>query len=869
MPSKLPTGSARITDLDLDRLVRKARRNLARGRSPRYGFSTLEAERLATRYSRFEDTRDDDGFLTESALVLHRPGTPRPWLHLMCSNHDRETGIVGSFWEAAGLGFLCYDTVLAGPVTSHKDTSYVPTAPRSTDVREFFLREAREGGRARIWHMLPQVGRDAGKYSGYSCRYGLGWVTIESARNGIRSRLRAFVPVDDPCEVWTVSLTNASSSRRKIQLFVRVNWGLESHPAYYFDPRVTSLGQHLKDLRAIVALNRHKANALPRTGFMMSSVAFQGYDLSGEDFTGGGHFRAFPRAVEEGRCRNSPGRQPYLGLVGALQFDLVLPPRGSRTLHIVVGRTESAEADRRRHLRALRRKLFASRGVEREFVRVQQSWRKMLSRASLSTPDAEVDRCYNVWLKYQQHNTARFTRALDQIGYRDVLQDLLGISSFNPEYVREHLPTVLNHQLADGRAIRQFFRHPNTNAPNDERMYADSPVWIADTLVTYLEETGDFDLLQEQVGWYDLATHRQDNRTKKSVYEHALMALEGLFRNRGQRGLCLIGHGDWNDALDGLSKRGKGVSTWLSVALIFASQRMLRLAQHLNDRATARLLTEIIRTMTGVVNASAWDGGHYVFGFNDDGVAIGSDACEEGRIHAVTNAWTLFTGVAAAAGREEQVLRAMKRLWTPLGVTTVDRPYTQKSRDLAGRIADIMPGQFENGAVYTHGHAFYLYALAALGRADEAYSELKLSLPDNTFPDIATGPPHQQSNFAVGPSHPDFGMNLYSNSTGSANWYLRMIERMIGVRAEFDGLRIRPAAPAAWQQYRARKRFRGLDFRFDFDRVGGRSQVESVTVHGKPLAPVNGAYRIPLMGLRAGRPIEVHVIGGGERAARR
>ena len=63
------------------------------------------------------------------------------------------------------------------------------------------------------------------------------------------------------------------------------------------------------------------------------------------------------------------------------------------------------------------------------------------------TPDEEVDRIYNVWLKYQQHNTARFTRALDQIGYRDVLQDLLGLCSFNPEYVRAHLPTVLNYQL--------------------------------------------------------------------------------------------------------------------------------------------------------------------------------------------------------------------------------------------------------------------------------------------------------------------------------------------------------------------------------------------------------------------------------------
>ena len=117
-------------------------------------------------------------------------------------------------------------------------------------------------------------------------------------------------------------------------------------------------------------------------------------------------------------------------------------------------------------------------------------------------------------------------------------------------------------------------------------MYADSPVWIADTLVSYLEETGDFAFLDQQVGFYDLATHRQDNTVTKSIYEHALTALEGLFRHRGQHGLCLIGHGDWNDALDGLSKRGQGVSTWLSMALIFASQRMLRLARHLRDTKT-------------------------------------------------------------------------------------------------------------------------------------------------------------------------------------------------------------------------------------------------------------------------------------------
>jgi cellobiose phosphorylase len=849
----------RRAEAHLDRLAAKARRNLTQRKSPRVGFTRAEAEALATRYSTFESTRDGEGFLVDGQLAIHRPDTPRPWLHLMTSNHDSVYGVMGSFWEATGLGFLCYETVLAGPVTSHHDPSYVPTAPRTTDVREFFLREEM-GKQALVWHMLPQVGRDADQYSDYECRYGLGWVSVESARNGIHSELRVFVPVDDPCEVWTIRLTNLTGRRRKLQLFTRVNWGLETHPSYYFDPRVVSEGQHLQNLRALVALNNDKGNALPRTGFMMSSAAFQGYDLSGEAFTGGGHYRFFPRAVMEGKCRNSIGRQPYLGLVGALQYSMTIAAGASKTIHILVGTTSREPARRRRHLAALRRRLLGVGGVDREFARLGASWHRMLTRVALRSPDEEVDRVYNIWLKYQQHNTARLTRALDQVGYRDVLQDLLGLCNFNPEFVRAFLPIALNHQLADGRAIRQFFKYPGTKAPNDERMYADSSVWIADTLVTYLEETGDFDILDKQVGFYDLGTHRQDNTTKRSVYEHALLAVKGIYRNRGQRGLCLIGHGDWNDALDGLSKRGQGVSTWLSIALIYAAERLLKLARHLEDGKNARLMEEIIAIMTEAVNDAAWDDDHYVFGFNDDGLAIGTNASEEGRMHATVNAWALFTGVAAAAGREEKLLEAFQRLWSPVGTVLIHPPYTHKSREIAGRIADITPGQFENGAIYTHGHSFFLYGLVCRGYREMAYSELRLSLPGNTFLDVSTGPPHQQSNFAVGPSHPDFGTNLYSNFSGSTAWYLRTIDRMVGVLADFDGLRVSPAAPSAWKEYQLRKQFRGIIYHFRFHHHSGRSQVKSVTIDGKPLAPVAGEWKITLPGRRPKRSTHVEVV---------
>ncbi len=478
----------------------------------------------------------------------------------------------------------------------------------------------------------------------------------------------------------------------------------------------------------------------------------------------------------------------------------------------------------------------------------------------LRSPDEEIDRSYNIWLKYQQHNTARFTRALDQVGYRDVLQDILGLCAFDPQYVRNLLPIVLNHQLRDGRAIRQFFKYPGTNAPNDERMYGDSPVWIPDTLVTYLEETGDFDLLRRKVGFYDLRAHRQDNRDRKSVYEHALLALEGLFRTRGQRGLCLIGHGDWNDAMDGLSKRGKGVSTWLSIALVHAAKRLLKLSRYLRDGRTADLMEDIISTVTQAVNDNAWDRDHYVFGFNDDGAALGANSSAEGRIHAPVNVWALLSGVAAAAGREEQLLKTLKKLSTPLGLALLDPPYTHKSRGEAGRIADIAPGQFENGSIYTHIHAFYSYALACTGRGSQAYRELKQAFPGNTFPDLATGPPHQQSNFAVGPSHPNFGINLYSNFTGSTAWYLRAIDRMVGVLADFDGLRVAPAAPEQWEEYELRKHFRGAEYRFRFRHESGRSEVRAVAVDGKSLEPVQGEFKLALPRPRRRKPIEVEVV---------
>jgi len=264
----------------LDCLVQKGHRALREGK-PLSGILTIdELDILRRRYSHFKDERDREGFLIGGSHLVTKVSTPKPFLHLISSNHSREFGAYGSFWDGSGAGFSCLETVLAGPVISHKDNSYVPTAPRSTDHRHFYLREEPSTGKPRIWHVFPQRGVEEEAYDESTCEQGLGTVRIVSERNGIAAELLVYVPVNHPLEVWRIRLVNQGGGRRKLDFFLWLNWGLESYPGYYFDPRVVSQGCLYEGLNALVALNRDQNNKHPRTGFLMSRIPFDSFDIS-------------------------------------------------------------------------------------------------------------------------------------------------------------------------------------------------------------------------------------------------------------------------------------------------------------------------------------------------------------------------------------------------------------------------------------------------------------------------------------------------------------------------------------------------------------------------------------------------------------
>jgi cellobiose phosphorylase len=176
-------------------------------------------------------------------------------------------------------------------------------------------------------------------------------------------------------------------------------------------------------------------------------------------------------------------------MVGVLQCELELEPEEEREVNFLLGVAFSEE-----EVGKLKSKYLSGMVVEKALENLKQYWNEKIEVANVKTPDEDFNRAVNIWLKYQLTQTRRVTRGLDR-GYRDILTDLRGYIPLGPECVKRYLLETLKYQYADGSAMRQW---SEVGGPHDLRNYKDSPSWIPDTLASYVKETGDIAILDEE-----------------------------------------------------------------------------------------------------------------------------------------------------------------------------------------------------------------------------------------------------------------------------------------------------------------------------------------------------------------------------------
>ena len=468
----------------------------------------------------------------------------------------------------------------------------------------------------------------------------------------------------------------------------------------------------------------------------------------------------------------------------------------------------------------------------------------------IETPDCELDHFVNHWLPRQVFYHGDVNRLTTDPQTRNYLQDNMGMSYLKPQVARRAFLHALSQQdpsgampdgilLIEGAELKYINQVPHT----------DHCVWLPVCLRAYLDETNDYAILQEQV------TDRDGERL--TVFERIHRAMRWLLKARDERGLSYIAQGDWCDPMNMVGYKGKGVSGWLSVATAYALNLWADVCAGENASAPTAEFRAGADAINRAVNSHLWDGQWFGRGITDDGTVFGTRGDKEGRIFLNPQSWAILSGAANEAQRKLMLQAIEEQLETPYGVMILAPSFTAM-RDDIGRVTQKFPGSAENGSVYNHASAFYIYSLYSIGEQDKAFRILRQLLPGPDpadykqrgqlpvfIPNYYRGAYHQHPRTA--------GRSSQLFNTGTVSWMYRcLVEGLFGVKGDKQGLAIRPQLPSHWNQAKVVREFRGATFKILMRREASAANT-SVVVDGCTL-PTNRITQF-----EAGRTYQVDV----------
>lgn len=769
------------------------------------------------------------GYFDESAreYVITRPDTPRAWSNYLGSR--RYGGIIT---QGAG-GYSFARSPAEGRILRHRYNSI----PMDLPGRQFYLRDQDSGD---FWAAAWQATGKPLDQQSCVTRFGTGYAVIASEYDGLLAESTYFIPLDAEFEYWRLKVTNKSAATRRVRVFAfcefTTEWNLINdllnlqYAQYIGRARFEDGFIAASSCANLPSDPEHFANRdQSRHWWMTQCLApITGHDGDRESFIGPyGDFRA-PAAVVAGACANRDGSSD--NTCGALQSDLTLAPGQSADVLILLGIGKAEEAGRR-----VRDTFGNLAAFDREFVRLKQHWHGLLDGCRVKTPDPAFDAMINTWGAYNALMTFEWSRSCslvytgdqrDGYGFRDTVQDCLGVTALAPAAVRERLLLMLSAQDATGGAqpeVRPWSHAPGRMPPTPPSHYrSDDCLWFFNTIPAYVAETGD-------TAFYDVLVPYAD-QGQATVLGHLRRALEFNLERLGANGIPCGLLADWNDCLK-LGYRGE--SLFVAFQLRFGLQTYARIADDLGETREAEWARRECAKLDKAIQAIAWDGDWFRWAIAEDGTIFGTRHSPEGQVYLNTQAWAVLSGAASP----EQAKKAMDvvhaRLASEWGLALCDPPFVNTPVKVM-RAVLFNPGNKENGGIFSHTQSWAVLAEVALGRGDRAYQYYRAFLPaaQNDRAEIREIEPYVHCQSTHARPSPNVGRSRVPWLSGTASWALYTATHFIlGLRPEPGGLRIAPCVPSHWPGFTATRTFRGNTLHIEVLNPGRRnSGVKSIRV---------------------------------------
>lgn len=320
----------------------------------------------------------------------------------------------------------------------------------------------------------------------------------------------------------------------------------------------------------------------------------------------------------------------------------------------------------------------------------------------------------------------------------------------------------------------------------------------------------------------------------ESVYDHLKRILDFSFSHRGKDGICQGLRADWNDCLN----LGGGESAMVSFLEYWALGNFIALAEKLGRNRDVRKYSSQREEVKKACESVLWDeeGGWYIRGITKRGKKIGTSKDLEGRVHLESNSWAILSGEAPKE-RAEQALRAIDRyLFTPYGIRLNAPSYTVPDDDI-GFVTRVYPGLKENGSIFSHPNPWAQAAACVLGSGDMAMKFYRALCPyyQNDRIEVRKAEPYSYCQFIAGPDHTAYGQARHPFMTGSGGWsYLAATEYILGIRPDFDELKVDPCIPADWKEFTVTRQWRGAVYEIHVTNPDGVMKgVRKLTVDGQ------------------------------------
>ena len=505
--------------------------------------------------------------------------------------------------EKEGRFFFEYtnteDEMIAA-IAEDTDIVYIET-PTNPLMIEFDIEKDKENGKK--WSLSNNL-NDIQTNSYIT--YGLGFVNFKNIYNGIYQELNIFVPKEDTVKINILNLKNLHAKKRKLKLLYYIKDVLGED-----EIKTNGNIQLVKEANVIFANNLYKDSFKRCIPYITTSENIRSYTGDKKAFIGNQSIKN-PIALDLVSLDNSSG----LGQNSCIAIELEVELEGyeSKEISIVFGEEES-----KLDAKNTAYKYSKITNCTQELNKEKAFWYELVSRVQVKTPIESINIMLNGWATYQTIVSRLWSRTGYQqsggaIGFRDQLQDTIGLKYTDINFMKEQILIACRHQFIEGDV--EHWWHDDINRGIRTR-FSDDLLWLCYLVYEYINFTGDYTILEEEQPYVmgellpDGVDERYDvyleSKQKENVYTHCIRAIDRSL-NFGEHGLPKIGSGDWNDGLNTVGNKQKGESIWLGFFIYNILEKFIPICEKRGDISRVNEYKIKKENLKKALNTAGWDG---------------------------------------------------------------------------------------------------------------------------------------------------------------------------------------------------------------------------------------------------------------------